>query len=115
MPGMVKLEYVGLAILSCAVVALDAIKPLTIDDPAYYQYAAHIAQKPTDPYGFLLDGNEPALHTLAPPVLLYWLAGAIRFCGDAPWLMKLSLLPFSMLLTFSLHVLYRRWCPGLEG
>jgi hypothetical protein len=85
---------------------LNAFKPLTIDDAAYYQYAAQIAQDPLDPYGFEIFWGarpEPAFEVLAPPLLLYWWAGALRLLGDQPFLWKFWLFPFALLLAASLY------------
>lgn len=97
---------------------LNAVKPLTIDDAAYYQYAAHIAQHPQDPYGFEVFWGErpkPAFEVLAAPLLPYWWAGAQRLFGERPVLWKLSLFPFALLLAASLHSLLARFARGLEG
>jgi hypothetical protein len=102
---------VGIALL---VTLLNAFKPLTIDDGPYYYYAAHIAEHPGDPYGFQFMGWQPAHETLAPLVLPYWWGGAIHLFGDRPFLWKLALFPFSLMLTFALHALFRRFAPGLE-
>jgi hypothetical protein len=76
---------VGAALL---LTGLNAFKPLAVDDTAYF-YAAHIAQSPLDPYGFEIfwgEQPEPAFEVLAPPLLLYWLAGALELFGERPLL-----------------------------
>jgi hypothetical protein len=96
---------------------LNAYKPLTIDDAAYYEYATHIAQHPQDPYGFEIFWGErpqPAFEVLAAPLLPYWWAGALRLFGDRPVLWKLSLFPFALLLAVSLYYLLARFARGLE-
>jgi acetyl esterase/lipase len=100
--------------LAAAVIALDAVKPLTIDDAGFHAFAAQIARRPSDPFGFEFMGVNPAMETLAPLLLPYWLAGALRLLGEQPWLWKLSLLPFALLLAFALHALLRRFARGLE-
>lgn len=100
--------------LALGVAVLNACKPLVVDDTVYYYYACHIAERPLDPYGFDLPGTGPAIRILAPPGLLYWWAGALRFLGDHPWLWKMSLFPFAFGLLFALHRLALRWAPGLE-
>ncbi len=102
---------VGLAVLT---IVLNACKSLTIDDPAYYYYAEQIAHHPTDPYGFLFFGHQPAQQTLAPPVLPYYLAVGLNLFGDRPFAWKLWLLPFALLFVFALHALFRRFASGLE-
>jgi hypothetical protein len=104
----------ALAGLAAAVVLLDALKPLTVDDGGFCYFAAQIARHPLDPFGFDLMGEKPAMQTLAPLLLPYWLAGAMRLLGEQPWLWKLSLLPFALLLAFALHALLRRFARGLE-
>jgi hypothetical protein len=95
---------------------LNCIKPLHIDDVFYYSYAAHISEHPLDPYGFSLmifDRPEPANEILAPPVFLYWWAAAIALFGDHPFLWKLWLFPFALILVYSLRGLCRRFAPAL--
>src|SRR6516165_8430614 len=79
---------------------LNGLKPLHMDDTAYYYYAAQIAKHPLDAYGFTIfwrQRPEPAHEVLAPPLLPYWWAAAIRLFGERPFLWKLWLLPFSLL------------------
>lgn len=93
--------------------ALNSVKPLYIDDVAYYRYAAQIAEHPLDPYGFEIY-SQPAMQTLVPPLLPYWLAAAIRLFGHQPFLWKLGLFPFCLALADSLHTLFCRFARGLE-
>jgi hypothetical protein len=44
----------------------------------------------------------------------YWWAIAIRIAGPHPFLWKLWLLPYALILIFSLHALLRRFAPGFE-
>ena len=93
-------------------ILLDVSKPLHIDDTAYYHYAAHIAVDPLHPYAFEIlwgQGPIPEMDVLAPPVLPYWWAAAIRLCGDRPWLWKLWLFPLALILTTSLRAIGRRY------
>jgi hypothetical protein len=104
-------------LLSAGATLLNALKPLQIDDTAYYYFAAQVAQHPLDPYGFEIfwyDMPEPAIGVLAPPVLPYWWSLAIRLFGAQPFLWKLWLLPFNLLFAAALFVLLKRWTPGLE-
>jgi hypothetical protein len=106
-----------LVALSLLFTALNSVKPLQVDDAAYYYYAAQIARHPLDPYGFEIfwyQHPEPANEVLAPPVLPYWWAAAIRLFGDHPVAWKLWLLPFSLLFVFSLDALFWRFARGLE-
>jgi hypothetical protein len=105
------LALVGLA---AAVIALDAVKPLTIDDSGFAVFATQIAARPLDPFGFEFMGVNPAMETLVPLLVPYWLAGAMRLLGEQPWLWKLSLFPFALLLAGALHALLRRFARGLE-
>jgi len=98
-----------LVLLAGLFTLLNAVKPLVIDDAVYYYYAAHIAQDPADPYSFQLPNGEPANHVLAPPVLLYWWAGAMRLVGDNLFWCKVALLPFTLTFTFALYALCRRF------
>src|SRR4051794_20892430 len=100
--------------LASALTLANAVKPLTVDDCSYYYYARQIARDPLDPYGFVFMGFKPAGHTLAPLVLPYWLAGPVALAGERPFLWKLALWPFVLLLVFSLHSLFRRFARHLE-
>jgi hypothetical protein len=105
----------GLLLLALLCTLFNSLKPLHIDDGIYHAYAAQVAAHPLDPYGFQISPGVPANHTLAPPLLPYWWALAIRLFGEQPFLWKLWLLPFSLLLVFSLHALLRRFAGGLEA
>src|SRR5439155_19609652 len=99
---MTRPRWALLFVLSLAVAftLLNAIKPLHIDDTAYYYYARHISQHPLDPYGFeILWYSQPqsANTVLAPPVLPYWLAPAVRCFGEQPFWWKIWLFPFALL------------------
>jgi hypothetical protein len=105
---------IGLAV---AFTLLNAVKPLQMDDTAYHAYAAHIARQPLDPYGFTVfwyQWPQPANELLAPPLLPYWWASAIWLFGDRPFLWKLWLLPFGLLLVAALARLFHRFARGLE-
>jgi hypothetical protein len=103
---------------AAAFTLLNAVKPLTQDDTAYYYYAAHIAEDPANPYAFTLFfnelGPEPATQVLAPLALPYWWALGIKLFGDNPFLWKMWLLPISLLFASSLWSLFRRSAPGWE-
>jgi hypothetical protein len=107
-----------LSLLACVLTLANALKPLHIDDTAYVTYAAHIAQDPLRPYDFVIYWDyqfHPANRLLAPPVVPYWLAGAMCLFGDEPTLWKLSLLPFHFLLAIALYRLFRRFVPLWAG
>jgi hypothetical protein len=93
--------------------AANAAKPLVIDDPIFLAFAKQIASDPGDPYGFEFfwwHAPEPAIgFGWVPPVLPYWLAGAMTLLGDDPVAWKLSLLPFALALTGSLACLLARF------
>ena len=96
---------------------LNAFKPIQIDDAAYYYFARQFEHEPLNPYGFMLLWYEVpnyANSILAPPVLAYTWALALKVCGDSPLLCKLLLLPWSLLFVFGLHGLMRRFAPGWE-
>jgi 4-amino-4-deoxy-L-arabinose transferase-like glycosyltransferase len=106
-----------LVLLAGLFTGLNSLKPLQVDDAAYYYFAAHIAEHPLDPYGFTIDWYqwpEPANYVLAPPGLLYWWAAGIRLFGPHPVLWKLWLMPISCLFVGSLYSLFRRFVRGLE-
>jgi hypothetical protein len=90
----------------------NAVKPLAIDDTAYYYFARQIAAHPLDPYGFEIlwyQAPEPANSVLAPPVLPYWWALGLSLFGDRPFLWKLWLFPFALLFVTATHALLRRF------
>ncbi|HET9326179.1 MAG TPA: hypothetical protein VFQ05_05340 [Candidatus Eisenbacteria bacterium] len=96
---------------------LNALKPLTADDPSYYWHVQRFAAHPLDPYGGEMVFGEiwgPALHNVAPPVLIYWLALGYRLIGDQPQILKLWLLPFPLLLAGASFALLRRVAAGFE-
>ncbi|HYV39316.1 MAG TPA: glycosyltransferase family 39 protein, partial [Gemmataceae bacterium] len=108
---------ISLAVLAAVFTLCNCVKPLQVDDAAYVLYAAHIAEHPLAPYDFAVYWGhqfQPANQVLAPPVLLYWMAGAHAVFGDNPTLWKLSLLPWHVLLTISLFSLLRRWTGALS-
>lgn len=106
-----------LLVLALLFTLLNAFKPLCIDDALYYYHAKQISEHPLDPYGFTIfwnDRPEPAIQNLAPVLLQYWWAIAIRLFGEHPFIWKLWLLPYALLLVFSLHSLLRRFASGYE-
>lgn len=101
--------------------ALNAVKPLHMDDPYYCYLAKHVAEAPLDPLGFRItwdDANPPtrsAVHALAPPVFVYWLAAGVRLFPDSPVLWKLWASPFAFLFAGSFFALARRFARPLEA
>jgi hypothetical protein len=97
---------------------MNALKPMHIDDTAYYYYARQLARHPLDPYGFRIywyETPQSANDVLAPPVLPYWCSIGLRLFGNNnPVLWKLWLFPFSAVLVLSICWLTREWSPGWE-
>lgn len=97
--------------------ALNAAKPVHIDDPAYLLYAGEFAAHPLDPYGFRF--GSPVLgranDLLVPPVLPYWLAAGTAVVGADPALLKLWLFPVAVLLAWALDSLAARAAPSLRA
>jgi len=107
-----------LLVLALLFTVLNAFKPLCIDDALYYYHAKQISEHPLDPYGFTVfwnDRPEPAVQNLAPVLMQYWWAIAIRLFGDHPFIWKLWLFPYALLLVFSVHRLLRRFASGYEN
>ena len=76
-----------LLLLTLLLGVLNVVKPLHMDDAAYFAYARQIAAHPFDPYGFaLLWYQEPnhAIEVLAPPVVPYTWALGLTIFGDHP-------------------------------
>ena len=96
---------------------LNAFKPLCIDDTLYYYHAEQAAFHPLEPYRFRIfwnDRPEPAVQNLAPVMMPYWWAIALRLFGYQPFLWKLWLLPYAFIFVFSLHALLRRFVKDFE-
>lgn len=110
-------SWLGLVVLALLYTGFNSIKPLQVDDSAYYYFAKQIAAHPLDPYGFQMFWYQypaPANYVLAPPGLPYWWAVAIGLFGEHPFLWKLWLFPFSLLFVLSLERLFHRFARGLE-
>jgi Dolichyl-phosphate-mannose-protein mannosyltransferase len=110
-------QTVLLGLVAVVLTGLNALKPLHIDDAAYAYYSAQDAAHPFDPYGFEVlwyFEPQPADEVMAPPVLPYaWALSRVLF-GERPWLWKLALLPWSLLLVWAVFSLLRRFAPGVE-
>ncbi|MGB8353830.1 MAG: hypothetical protein WCD79_08100, partial [Chthoniobacteraceae bacterium] len=107
-------QFVSLLALALVLTTLNAFKPLVADDPLYLEYARQFSLHPADPYAFYYIGSVQANSILVPPVAIYWLAAGIRVLGMHVFLLKMWLLPFSMLFVFSLFSLLRRFAPKME-
>lgn len=105
----------AVAAVAVSLVALNALKRVTIDDTVFLTYARHIAARPTDPYGFEIfwyDLPTPAMDLLVPPVLPYWLGAGIALFGEHPMVLKLWLLPFGWLLAWGVRELIAEFAPS---
>lgn len=101
-------------LLAGLLTGLNVLKPVMMDDPAYYALAKQIAQAPGDPYGFeqyWYDRPQPAMQVLAPLAFPYWFALVLHVLGEEPVTWKLALYPFALILTLSLRALFDRFCP----
>lgn len=99
-------------VLAAVATALNAAKPVVVDDAAYLAFARQIAAHPLDPFGFELHWYrepEPAMHILAPPVVPYWLGAGIAVFGENVPVLKLTLFPFLVVLAYSVRSLLRRF------
>ena len=99
------------------VTGLNAVKPMRVDDAAYYSNAAQFARHPADPYGFVAFWTQhpvPANRLLCPPVLPFWWSLGMRLFGPTAvvgW--KLWLFPWLAALVFAVHALARRLAPAV--
>lgn len=113
--GSSTTRYRAALLAAVVLTGANAAKPLVIDDTVYVAFARQALANPADPYGFEIywyDAPEPAMGIgTVPPVLPYWLAGAMALFGDSPAAWKLSLLPFALALTGSLAFLLGRFAP----
>jgi hypothetical protein len=99
--------------IACAAVlltALNAVKPVHMDDSVYLMYGAEFVAHPLDPYAFQFGSptTGPANDLLVPPVLPYWLGLGTTLFGDHIVLIKCWLLPFALLLAWALDFLAAR-------
>jgi len=102
--------------LALALTIAAVLKPILWDDEVYFQFARHIVQHPLDPYGakiWVLGHTTDGLYVLAPPVLLYWWAGALAQFGPDVSLSAVGLFPFAAAYTIAFHSLARRFAPAL--
>jgi hypothetical protein len=116
-PGAVTASTCAwLAALVGALTIAAVVKPILWDDEVYFQFAQHIARHPLDPYGVQLSGEGMTARgfgALAPPVLLYWWAGAIALLGSNISLTAVALLPFAAIYVVSFSSLARHLVPQL--
>lgn len=103
-----------LAVAALALTALNAVKPLHVDDPFILRVAERAAEHPADPYGFdifWLQWPQPVHEELTPPVTPYWWALGLAWLPDHPAAWKLWFLPFALLLAWGLDGLLLRFAP----
>src|SRR5688572_13268749 len=83
--------------LACLLLLVPFLsKPLHIDDPMYVWAAEHILAQPLDPYGFAVNWRS-TLTPMAdemknPPLVCYYLAGAIMVLGRSEQALHLAML-----------------------
>lgn len=86
--------------------AINALKPVHIDDTIYLTYANQILQHPSDPYGFEMfwfQRPESANHVLCPAGVPYWIALGMAIFGQNIPLLKFWMFPFALLLLAGLR------------
>lgn len=100
-----------------ALTALNAVKPVHIDDRSYVVYGAEFAAHPLDPYAF--EYGTPVAHAangmLMPPVVIYWLGLGQAVVGSSPALLKCWLFPFALVLAAAVNFLAGRASPSLRA
>jgi hypothetical protein len=112
-----RYRLIALLALTLIFGGLNALKPLHIDDAAYFCDARQIAADPLNPYGTWIlwwQQPQPANEILAPPVVPYTWALGLRLFGDHPAACKLLLLPWAFLLVYAFFSLARRFAAGME-
>lgn len=105
-----------LFLIALVVTAINAVKPVHIDDAYYFRLAEQISQHPLDPFGFEVFWQQwpmMAYDNYVPPLLPYWFGGALFVLGDDPFMIKLALLPFVLLFVLAVYGLGRRFAPEL--
>jgi hypothetical protein len=91
---------------------LNAMKAVHIDDEYFMFVGRHVAQHPTDPFGFQsfwYEWPEPGFWVVMPMVLPYWLALPTTLFWNNPFIIKLWMLPFAFAFAWSVHALLRRF------
>jgi hypothetical protein len=116
LPGWKDRPWLHVVAAALVLTALNAIKPVHIDDSLNLRYAAEFAAHPLDPYGFKYGSPYvlPANAVLVPPVLPYWLGAELALFGDHPILLKWGLLPFALALAWAVDFLAARLAPSLR-
>jgi len=102
-------------LVAALLTGLNALKPATVDDPAYLRQAAWWAGHPAAPLAgeaLLYQTLVPAAEVAAAPVAIAWLALGHRVVGPEGWALKLWLFPFAWLLCWALAALLGRLAPG---
>jgi hypothetical protein len=114
-------KLAALAIIAALAVALTVsgmLKPILWDEEIYRQFAEHISHNPGDPSGAILRFTGQVavgMNVLAPPLMLYWWAGAIALLGPSVGISAIALLPFALAYVASTYSLSRRFAPGFES
>jgi 4-amino-4-deoxy-L-arabinose transferase-like glycosyltransferase len=100
-------------LLGAALVVPFGGKPLHIDDPMFVAMADAIRRDPTRPYAFLAvwdqEEESGARIVASPPFYGYVLAAARAVFGESEAVLRLTGLPFLVLLVLSLAALARRF------
>jgi len=107
-----RTRWILYGLLTLLLTALNACKPVVVDDTAYLAHARQIATDPWHPYAFEIfwnDTPQSGMSLLLPPLLPYWLAGASQIVGWNLIALKLSLWPFLILLVWAVDELLSRW------
>ena len=116
--GAPNAGIVNAVVVASVLTFLNALKPLHIDDVIWFYFAGHIANHPGAPFAFTIPWSQisqPAMNVMAPPVVPYWWAGAMKLFGDHPFLWKASLLPINLALAFSVRSLANRFAPSIAS
>src|SRR4051812_36231072 len=96
--GLARMPWLHIAVTALLLTALNAFKPVHLDDTSYLIYGAEFVAHPLNPYAF--EYGTPyaakANNTLVPPILPYWLGLGTMLLGDNPALLKCWLFPFAL-------------------
>ncbi len=111
-------KTVWLHILTIAILltGLNILKPVHIDDTPFLTYAKEFSQHPLHPYQFEYGSPHisSANNLLNPPVHLYWMGLGMALFSDDLIFLKCWLLPYLVVLTYSLSALLRRFAPTYQ-
>ena len=106
-------SYVLLTVLTCAILLPFSNRAFHIDDTLFLRAGQHVAHRPSDPYGFLMNWDQTAMPmsqiTKNPPLTCYFIALAGTLSGWSERSLHLWFLPWSLIVVLGTYTLARRF------